>query len=141
MLLTISLVKKLLERFMKKNCKKQQEFRVEKVIKEKETNYMPNGKVMIIHLIVGFMKMILYKNESILFLNHMNLLEETLMLKLILSNYATKTDLKNAARIDTSKLAAKSNLVSLKAEVDKLDIDKLVLDPVDFSKLSDIVKK
>ena len=44
---------------------------------------MPNGKVMIIHLIVGFMKMILYKNESILFLNHMNLLEETLMLKLI----------------------------------------------------------
>ena len=102
---------------------------------------MPNGKVMIIHLIVGFMKMILYKNESILFLNHMNLLEETLMLKLILSNYATKTDLKNAARIDTSKLAAKSNLVSLKAEVDKLDIDKLVLDPVDFSKLSDIVKK
>ena len=141
MLLTISLVKKLLERFMKKNCKKQQEFRVEKVIKEKETNYMPNGKVMIIHLIVGVMKMILYKNESILFLNHMNLLEETLMLKLILSNYATKTDLKNAARIDTSKLAAKSNLVSLKAEVDKLDIDKLVLDPVDFSKLSDIVKK
>ena len=61
--------------------------------------------------------------------------------KLYLSNYATKTDLKNATRIDTSKLAAKSNLVSLKAEVDKLDIDKLVLDPVDFSKLSDIVKK
>ena len=58
-----------------------------------------------------------------------------------MSNYATKTDLKNATRIDTSKLAAKSNLVSLKAEVDKLDIDKLVLGPVDFSKLSDIVKK
>ena len=102
---------------------------------------MPNGKVMIIHLIVGFMKMILYKNESILFLNHMNLLEETLMLKLICLIMQQKTDLKNATRIDTSKLAAKSNLVSLKAEVDKLDIDKLVLDPVDFSKLSDIVKK
>ena len=39
-----------------------------------------------------------------------------------LSNYATKSDLKNATSIDISKLAAKSDLVSLKAEVDKLDI-------------------
>ena len=31
-----------------------------------ETNYMSNGKVMIIHVIAGFIKMILYKNESIL---------------------------------------------------------------------------
>ena len=31
-----------------------------------ETNYMSNGKVMIIHLIAGLIKMILYKNESIL---------------------------------------------------------------------------
>ena len=45
--------------------------------------------------------------------------------KVDLSNYATKTDLKNATGIDTSKLAAKSHLVSLKAEADKLDIDKL----------------
>ena len=57
-----------------------------------------------------------------------------------LSNYAAKTDLKNATGIDTSKLAAKSDLVSLKAEVDKLDIDKLVPVPVDLSKLSDVVK-
>ena len=39
--------------------------------------------------------------------------------KVYLSNYATKTDLKNATGIDTSKLAAKSDLVSLKAEVAK----------------------
>ena len=39
--------------------------------------------------------------------------------KVDLSNYATKSDLKNATGIDTSKLAAKSDLVSLKAEVDK----------------------
>ena len=38
--------------------------------------------------------------------------------KVNLSNYATKADLKNAAGIDTSKLAPKSDLVSLKAEVD-----------------------
>ena len=44
--------------------------------------------------------------------------------KVHLSNYATKTDLKNATVIDTSKLASKSDLVSLKAKVDKLDIDK-----------------
>ena len=56
--------------------------------------------------------------------------------KVDLSNYATKTDLKNATGIDTCKLAAKYDLVSLKAEVDKLDIDKLVPAPVDLSKLT-----
>ena len=45
--------------------------------------------------------------------------------KVDLSNYATKADLKNATGIDTSKLAAKSDLVSLKAEIDKIDVDKL----------------
>ena len=38
------------------------------------------------------------------------------------------------------KLAAKSDLVSLKAEVDKLDVDKLVPVLVDLGKLSDVVK-
>ena len=57
-----------------------------------------------------------------------------------MSNYATKTDLKNATRIDTPNFALKSNLASLKAEVDKLDIDKLIPVPVDLSKLSDVVK-
>ena len=46
----------------------------------------------------------------------------------------------NATVIDTSKLAAKSDLVSLKAGVDQLDIDKLVPAPVGLSKLSDVVK-
>ena len=45
--------------------------------------------------------------------------------KVDLSNNATKSDLKNARGTDTSKLAAKSDLVSLKAETDKLDTDKL----------------
>ena len=36
--------------------------------------------------------------------------------------------------------ALKSNLASLKTEVDKLDIDKIVLVPADLSKLSDVVK-
>ena len=60
--------------------------------------------------------------------------------KVDLSNYATKTDIKNISHIDTSSFALKSNLTSLKTEVDKLDIDKLVPVPVDLSKLSDVVK-
>ena len=43
-----------------------------------------------------------------------------------LSNYATKTDIKNISHVDTSTFALKTNLANLKTEVDKLDIDKLV---------------
>ena len=35
------------------------------------------------------------------------------------SNYATKTDLKNISHVDTSSFALKTNLGSLKTEVDK----------------------
>ena len=48
-----------------------------------------------------------------------------------LSNYATKTDLKNVSHVDVSSFALKSNLASLKTEVDKLDIDKLAPVPAD----------
>ena len=60
--------------------------------------------------------------------------------KVDLSNYATKTDLKNVSHVDVSSFALKSNLASLKKEVDKLDIDKLTPVPVDLSKLSDVVR-
>ena len=60
--------------------------------------------------------------------------------KVDLSNYPTKTDLKNVANVDTASLALKTNLASLKTEVDKLDMDKLVPVPVGLSKLSDVVK-
>ena len=63
------------------------------------------------------------------------------MTKLIyLSNYATKANLKSATGIDTSKMAAKSDLASLKAKVYKSDIYKLVSVPLDWSKLNDVVK-
>ena len=67
-------------------------------------------------------------------------MNEDINVNVDLFNYATKADLKNATGIDTSKLAAKSDLASLKAEVDKLDIDKLIPVPVDLRKLSDLVK-
>ena len=82
--------------------------------------------------------------------------------KVDLSNYATKTDIKNITHVDTLNFALKTNLANLKTEIDKLDIDKLKslpnnlsnlktkvdkLDidkltpvPVDLSKLSNVVK-
>ena len=60
--------------------------------------------------------------------------------KVDLSNYATKTDIKNISHVNTSSFALKINLVSLKTEVDKLDINKLVPVPTDLSKLSNAVK-
>ena len=44
--------------------------------------------------------------------------------ELDLSNYASKSDLKNATGIDTSKFSKKFNLASLKHNADQLDIDK-----------------
>ena len=61
--------------------------------------------------------------------------------KVYLSNYAIKADIKNISHIDTSSFALKSNLASLETEVDKLDIDKLVVSVlVNLSKRSDAVK-
>ena len=65
---------------------------------------------------------------------------ENINVKVDLSDYATKTDLKNVTHVDTSSSALKANSASLKSEVDKLDIDKLAPVPVDLSKLSDVVK-
>ena len=57
-----------------------------------------------------------------------------------ISNYATKTDLKNVTHVDTSRFALKTKWANLKTEVDKLDIDKLVSVPIDLRKLSNVVK-
>ena len=66
--------------------------------------------------------------------------------ELDLTNYATKTDLKNITHIDVSSFASKSNLAALKTEVDKIDTDKLKTAPTDLAKLTnaienDVVKK
>ena len=60
--------------------------------------------------------------------------------KVDISNYATKSDIKNISHVDSSSVALKANLASLKTESDKLYIDKLVPVPVDLNKLSNIVK-
>ena len=66
--------------------------------------------------------------------------EENIKVKIDLTNYATKEDIKDIIHVDTSNFALKTNLSNLKTEVDKLDIDKLVPIPNDLSKLSNVVK-
>ena len=66
--------------------------------------------------------------------------------ELDLTNYATKTDLKNITHVDVSSFASKTNLAALKTEVDKIDADKLKTAPTDLDKLTnaienDVVKK
>ena len=61
--------------------------------------------------------------------------------KVDLSNYAAKTDIKNILHIDTSTFALKSNFASLKTEVEKLDIDKLKILPNNLSNLKSKVDK
>ena len=60
--------------------------------------------------------------------------------KVDLSNYATKSGIKNISLVDLSGCGLKTNLANLKTEVDKLDIGKLVPVPTDLSKLSNVVK-
>ena len=63
--------------------------------------------------------------------------------ELDLTNYATKTDLKNITHVDMSSFASKTNLATLKTEVDKINTDKLKTAPTDLAKLTtnDVVKK
>ena len=76
-----------------------------------------------------------YKNSS-----------NNVKVELDLTNYATKTDLKNITHVDVSSFASKTNLAALKTEVDKIDTDILKTAPTDLAKLTnaienDVVKK
>ena len=71
---------------------------------------------------------------------------QNVKVELNLTNYATKTDLKNITHVDTSSFASKTNLAALKTEVDKIDKDKLKAAPTDLAKVTnavenDLVKK
>ena len=105
---------------------------------------MLNGKVMVIHLIVELIKKIQYVYIFSIFSIFSYVFKNTISsykmsqyfpkpyepfcgdtnVKVDLSNYAAKADIKNISHVDTSSLALKINLVNLKTEVDKLDIDK-----------------
>ena len=65
--------------------------------------------------------------------------DDSIKVKIDLTNYATKADIKNISHDDASSFALKTNLANVKSEVDKLEIDKLKPVPTDFSKLSNVV--
>ena len=94
---------------------------------------------MIIHQIVGLIKKTLYKMSQYLPKPYKPFGAD-INFKVDLSSYTTNIDLKNATGVDTSKLAAKSDVVCLKTKVDKIDLYKLRTVPVDLSKLSNVVK-
>ena len=60
--------------------------------------------------------------------------------ELDLTNYVTKTDLKNITHVEVSSFASKTNLAALKTEVDKIDADKLKTAPTDFAKLTNAIE-
>ena len=63
--------------------------------------------------------------------------------KLDLPNYAAKADLKGATGADSPNLALKPDLDSLKAELNKIDLNQLKTAPIDLSNIvyNDAVKK
>ena len=61
--------------------------------------------------------------------------------KVDLSNYATKDDIKNITHVDTSSFALKTNVANLKTDVDKLDIDKIKTLPNNVNNLKIKVDK
>ena len=65
---------------------------------------------------------------------------KNIKVELDLTNYATKSDLKNITHVGVSSYASKTNLAALKSEVDKIDVDKLKTVPDDLAKLSNVVK-
>ena len=110
------MVNQFLEAFIKKNCKKQikKNLGQKKCLKEKVINCTSNGTGIIIHLIVGSIKKVLNK---ILLLQMSQYFPKPFIdfwrninVKVVkLSNYATKTDLKNVTHVDTSSFALKAN--------------------------------
>ena len=65
---------------------------------------------------------------------------QNIKLELDLTNYATKTDLKNITHVNISSFTSKTNLAALKTEVDKIDVDKLKTAPTDLAKLTNVVE-
>ena len=82
---------------------------------------MLNGKVIIIHLVAGLIKKTLHKMSQYF----PEPSGRDINVKVDLSNYATKADIKNITHVDISGFALKTNLANLKTKVDKLDMAKL----------------
>ena len=99
---------------------------------------MSNWIALMIRLIVGLMKTTLHKMSQY-FPKLSEALGGDINVKVDLSNYIIKTDSKKATEVDTSNLAAKSDLTDLKAEIGKIDAGKLKTVSLDLSRLSNLI--
>ena len=90
---------------------------------------MLNGKNTVIRLMVGLVKKAWYMREP-------NSFRANVKVRLNWSNYATKTDLKNATGVDTLSFTKRVDLANLRSHVDKLDIDKLKNVPTNLSNVT-----
>ena len=118
----------------------QEKFRIEKVIKKKDDKLYAKWKGYDDSFNIWIYKKRLYIKMSQYFPKQFRSFGKYISVKVGLSNYTTKTDLKNITHLDTSGFALKTNLASLKTEVDKSGINKLAPIVVDLSKLSIVVK-
>ena len=101
---------------------------------------MQNRRIMITLLIAGLIKKTLYKISQY-FPKPYERFGGNINVKVDLSNYATKDDIKNITDVDTSSFTLKTDIVNLKTEADKLDIDKLKSLPNNLSNLKTKVDK
>ena len=83
---------------------------------------MSNGKDMIIYLIVGLKKTPWMQFHCIkmsqYFPRPFKSFGQNINVKVDLSNYATKTNLKNVTNVDSSNFVLETDLASLKTEAD-----------------------
>ena len=98
---------------------------------------MLNGKATIVHCWID-KKDIVQMSE---YFPKPKSLGANVKVELDLSNYATKTDLKNATGVDTSDFTKKTDLANLKSDVDKFDINKLKNVPSNLRDLKSKVDK
>ena len=87
-------------------------------------NYVSNGKAMIIRLTIGLIRKISLYIMSY-FPEPWTQNKIKIKVEFNLSNYATKSDLKNAAGVDTSRFAKNNDLASFKLNVHQIKIDEL----------------
>ena len=116
----------------------QEEFRIEKVIKRKGDKMFVKWKGYDNSFNSWIDKKRSYKMSQ--YFPPYNNSNENIKVELDLSNYATKKDIKDITRVDTSSYALKTNLAALKTEVDNIDTGKLKTVPNDLAKLSNVVK-
>ena len=116
----------------------QKEFRIEKVIKKKGNKLHVQWKGYNNSFNSSIDKKKIYKMSQYFppYRSHGG----DIKVELDLSNYPTKTDLKNATHVDVSSFISKAILASLKNQVDKIHADQLKTVPLDLAKLGNVVK-